>query len=263
MESRHPYAQWKFKVVVREEKRRHLYVENLQKKILDWSISIKNYLKQLVSLENLNFEKQKELRMDKKQLLERTVKELRSVLISAPRGVALRLLLNDFKVVLGHELPYRQLDFQRVEDFIKSVPHCVRVAPGANGELTCFAVADESTSQIARFVALQKKPKLKKSNAPPSVRKSAVLTAFTKKSNKYGPSSHARPRSSYNKNKFSGPGNVYTGGPRQAKPQYGKGIDVYWYNIAIEFKVPKSYCYIAVQINSLSCVLLSPYDITA
>ena len=155
--------------------------------------------------------------MDKTKVLERTSKDLRSVLISAPRGVPLRLLLSDFKMVLGSELPYRQLGFQRLEDFLRSIPNVVRIDRGATGETTCFAVADASTSQIARFVATQKKPKLKKSNAPPLIRK-PVYSGFTKKS-KFGPSS-ARPRpksspyfSRGGGGKFMmGPGNVYTGG---------------------------------------------------
>lgn len=160
--------------------------------------------------------------MDKAKLLERTSKDLRSVLISAPRGVPLRLLLSDFKMVLGSELPYRQLGFQRLEDFLKSIPDVVRIARGATGEATCFAVADAATSQIARFVATQKKPKLKKSNAPPLVHK-PVYSGFTKKS-KFGPSS-ARPKPSPyisrgGGGKFMGSGN--TGGTPQGGRQYNR-----------------------------------------
>lgn len=180
--------------------------------------------------------------MDKEKLLDRTRKDLRSVLISAPRGVPIRLLLSDFKMVLGYELPCRQLGFQRVEDFLRTIPDVIRLDRGVMGELTCFAVADASTSQIARFVALQKKPKLKKSNAPPMVRKPQSYAGFTKKS-KFGPSS-ARPKMSpYSahrsggyggRGKFWGPGSVYTGGefrgppppPRQYNPGYGKGMCV-------------------------------------
>lgn len=165
-------------------------------------------------------------------MLERTSKDLRSVLISAPRGVPLRMLLNDFKMVVGSELPYRQLGHQRLEDFMRSIPNVVRVDRGPTGEPTCFAIADAATSQIARFVATQRKPKLKKSNAPPLVRK-PIYAGFTKKS-KFGPSS-ARPYSTrFGGGRFVSPGNVYTGGsphmggpppppppPRQYRQPYG------------------------------------------
>lgn len=157
-------------------------------------------------------------------MMERTRKDLRSVLLSAPRGVPLRMLLNDFKMVLGSELPYRQLGYQRLEDFIRDIPDVAKLDRGATGEPTCFAVADATTRQIARFVALQKKPKLKRSNAPPLVRKS-MYAGFTKKS-KFGPSS-ARPKTSpyisrVGGGRFYGSGSVYVGGPpRQNRPNYG------------------------------------------
>lgn len=144
--------------------------------------------------------------MDREKLLDRTRKDLRSVLISAPRGVPIRLLLNDYKMVLGCELPYRQLGYHRVEDLITSIPDVARMRRDVtSGEQTCFAVADQSTSQIARFVALQKKPRLKRSNAPPLTRKS-MYAGFTRKS-KFGPSSAKPGRAG------GGGGNVYTGGP--------------------------------------------------
>ena len=170
--------------------------------------------------------------MDNEKLLDRTRKDLRSVLISAPRGVPMRLLLSDYKMVLGCELPYRQLGYHRVEDLLVSIPDVVRVGRDATGEQACFAVANASTSQIARFVALQKKPKLKRSNAPPLTRKS-MYTGFTKKS-KFGPSS-ARPKASpYSGRKFSGGGgNFYnSGGPRFNRRGRYDSMHL-WYHIRV------------------------------
>ncbi len=129
--------------------------------------------------------------MDNEKLLDRVRKDLRSVLISAPRGVPIRMLIRDFKTVLGYELPYRQFSFQTVEDFVRKVPDVARISSGVTGEPTCFAVADQCTSQIARFVASQKKPKIKRSNAPPLLNK-PVFSGFTKKS-KFGPSFFTMP----------------------------------------------------------------------
>lgn len=161
--------------------------------------------------------------MDNAKLMERTAKDLRSVLLSAPRGVPLRLLLSDFKMVVGCEVPYRQLGFQKLEDLLKSLPNVVRLGTGATGELTCFAIADSTTSQLARFIATQKKPKLKKSSAPPMVNR-PMYTGFTKKS-KFGP--RARPSTrggGGGRFPSSGPGHVYVGPPtRQNKSAYGKG----------------------------------------
>ncbi len=117
--------------------------------------------------------------MENMELLEKTKKALRSVLISAPRGVPVRLLVGDFRMVLGYELPYRQLGFNNLDAFVHSIPDVVRLGSGLQGEPTYFAVADSKTSQILRFVASQRKPKIKKAHIPPSARK--PVTGFTNK----------------------------------------------------------------------------------
>lgn len=128
------------------------------------------------------------LGMDRQAVLEKTRKELRSVLISAPRGVPTRMLLKDYKMVTGKELPYRQLGFSSLEDFIHSQSDVVRVGMGPTGEPTFYGVANAETAQISRFVASQKKTKLKKSLAPPPVvaRTPVKMAAFTRKF-RYGP----------------------------------------------------------------------------
>lgn len=133
------------------------------------------------------------LRMDRQAVLEKTRKELRSVLISAPRGVPARMLLKDYKMVTGKELPYRQLGFNTLEDFIHSQSDVVRIGSGPTGEPTFYGVANAETAQISRFVASQKKTKLKKSLAPPPVvtRTPMKMAAFTKKF-RYGPRTSPR-----------------------------------------------------------------------
>ena len=133
------------------------------------------------------------LRMDRQAILEKTRKELRSVLISAPRGVPARMLLKDYKMVTGKELPYRQLGFNTLEDFIHAQSDVVRIGLGPTGEPTFYGVANAETAQISRFVASQKKTKLKKSLAPPPVvaRTPMKMAAFTKKF-RYGPRSSPR-----------------------------------------------------------------------
>ena len=125
--------------------------------------------------------------MDRDQVLEKTKKELRSLLISAPRGVALPLLAKDYKMVIGREMPYRELGFRNVEQFIDSIPDTVQLGSGPAG-LTCYAIANAETRQIARFVASQKKPSIKKSMIPPAavIRKPVNMAGFTKKS-RFGP----------------------------------------------------------------------------
>lgn len=148
--------------------------------------------------------------MDQDQVRSKLKKELRSLLISAPRGVALPLLTKDYKMVMGKELPYREMGYRTVEQFIDSIPDTIRLGHGPAG-LTCYAVANAETQQIARFVASQKKPALKKSLMPPAVvlRKPGSTSGFSKKF-QFGP----RPKKYFR----GGPGGVPSGAGRQYVP---------------------------------------------
>ena len=148
----------------------------------------------------------------KQELLDKTKKYLRSVLISAPRGVPAKHLYSDYKKVTGKEIPFRELGYRNVNEFIQAQTDVVRIGTGATGEVTFFAVADEKTSQIARFVASQRKPKLKKSFLPPPaiVRTPQQMQGFTKKS-RYGPPSARSP---------------YYGGNRGSRTKMGKPFRV-------------------------------------
>ena len=121
------------------------------------------------------------------EVLDKTKKALRAVLISAPRGVPQSLLGNDFKKVMGYEMPYKSLGFQRLEDFVKTIPDVVFLGNGVLGEPTYFAVGNAKTTQIMRFVATQKKPTIKKARyVPPAT--VVAPSGFTRKA-KFGPMS--------------------------------------------------------------------------
>lgn len=166
--------------------------------------------------------------MDVQELLDKTKKALRSILISAPRGVAARLILKDYKMVMGKELPFRNLGYSTVEDFIRSVPDVVRLAPGATGELTMFPVANAETQQIARFVASQKKPKLKKPRYPPptAVGRPSRVAGFSTKS-KFGT---GRQRSRGGGGSFGRGGSK---GPSFMSKSYKQGMYCKFYKIRV------------------------------
>ena len=156
--------------------------------------------------------------MDPDQILDKTKKELRSLLISAPRGVAVSLLAKDYKMVMGKELPYREMGYRNIEQFIQSIPDTIRVGHGPAG-LTCYAVANAETQQIARFVASQKKPALKKSLKPPpvAIRQPTKMSGFTKKSH-FGPGS-SRPRKFHYSGAGGGGGKYYPPAPAKHRSQ--------------------------------------------
>lgn len=142
--------------------------------------------------------------MNTAELLEKIKKGIRALLMSAPRGVPARLFMIDYRKVIGKELPFRSLGFERVDDFIRSVPDVIRVQPGPTGEPTLFAVATAETSQIARFVAVQKKPKLKKSLMPPATTLPARGMKLSGFSNNSFSRSRTRTRSRGNRGGTSG-----------------------------------------------------------
>ena len=96
------------------------------------------------------------------ELLERTKKELRALLISAPRGVNAFNLAKDYKMVTKKELPWRELGYRNLHVFVRSIPDVIREETGPDGQPVYKAIPNKETATIARMVASQKKPPLKK-----------------------------------------------------------------------------------------------------
>ena len=125
--------------------------------------------------------------MDKEKLKEGLKKEIRSLLVSAPRGVPANLFAKDYRSMNGKELPFRDLGYARMEDFILSIPDVVRVGNGPTGLPTFFPVATRETQHMVSLVSRQKKPALKKSMAPSAIVAPKIpprTSAFSKK-NRY------------------------------------------------------------------------------
>lgn len=93
-------------------------------------------------------------------LLKNTRSMLRSVLLSAPRGVRARNLEAEYRGITGKVIPYRELGYKSLKDFMNSLQDVARLSDG-DGEAVYYGVADSSTAHIAKMVAKQKKPKKK------------------------------------------------------------------------------------------------------
>ena len=93
-------------------------------------------------------------------LLKNTRSMLRSVLLSAPRGVRARNLEGEYRGITGKVIPYRQLGYKSLKDFMSSLQDVARLSM-VDGEPVYYGVADSSTAHIAKMVAKQKKPKKK------------------------------------------------------------------------------------------------------
>ncbi|XP_013368721.1 PREDICTED: tudor domain-containing protein 7 isoform X2 [Chinchilla lanigera] len=88
-------------------------------------------------------------------------KMLRAVLQSHKNGIALPRLQGEYRSLTGDWIPFKQLGYSTLEDYLRSVPAVVRIDTSRSGEVTCYAVACTETARIAQLVACQRSSKRK------------------------------------------------------------------------------------------------------
>lgn len=64
--------------------------------------------------------------------LEETKKLLSSLIISSPRGLTSRRLLQDYQSEIGKTIPFRNYGFDTFENFLHSLPDVCRVSTAIN-----------------------------------------------------------------------------------------------------------------------------------
>ena len=100
---------------------------------------------------------------DKEKMLRETEAMLRAVLISSPRGVRFEKLLRDYKELTFKVIPFKELGFPRLENFLQSIPSVAKVEKGPDGEWVVKGVASDADKHVAKLISKQKKPSLRKS----------------------------------------------------------------------------------------------------
>ncbi|PVD22452.1 hypothetical protein C0Q70_18266 [Pomacea canaliculata] len=88
-------------------------------------------------------------------------KKIRSLLLSAPLGLTLDELRNDYEEFLGEVLPSRKFGYQTDMEFLQDIPDVIKVEKTRDGRLAFKAAYDETTKHIAKMVANQKVEKSK------------------------------------------------------------------------------------------------------
>nr|XP_060630426.1 tudor domain-containing protein 5 [Anolis sagrei ordinatus] len=97
---------------------------------------------------------------DQEELMRSLKKEVRSLLTPAKEGLTPFHLEQEYRYLVGKQLPFRSLGYHSVMELIKDMPDVVKICPMANGSVILRVIADECTKQIANLVARQKsKPK--------------------------------------------------------------------------------------------------------
>lgn len=93
------------------------------------------------------------------ELKKKTRVLLRSVLVSSPRGVPLSHLNKEYRVFSYSNIPFKEMGFDSVESFIKSIPDVASLKRDNDGQLVVVGVASEADKHVAKLIAKQKKPK--------------------------------------------------------------------------------------------------------
>ncbi|EHB15340.1 Tudor domain-containing protein 7 [Heterocephalus glaber] len=88
-------------------------------------------------------------------------KMLRAVLQSHKNGIALPHLQGEYRSLTGDWIPFEQLGYSTLEDYLRNVPAVVRIDTSRSGEITCHAVTCTETARIAQLVARQRSSKRK------------------------------------------------------------------------------------------------------
>ncbi|CAL1271615.1 unnamed protein product [Larinioides sclopetarius] len=103
--------------------------------------------------------------MDKEDLKKSTCINLRCVTQSSKGGVPLNQLQNDYRLLLGTPIPYKDLGYSSLENFLRDIPEVICLKKIADGSLIAEGVADASTAHIAKLISKQKSTKKSKSGS--------------------------------------------------------------------------------------------------
>ena len=73
------------------------------------------------------------------------VSNIRSLLISAKGGVAIEELNNDYRELIGGNIPFRQLGYQTLADFLDQSPDMCRITKSLSGYVVHPRITKVST----------------------------------------------------------------------------------------------------------------------
>ncbi|KAF5284655.1 hypothetical protein FQR65_LT13486 [Abscondita terminalis] len=131
--------------------------------------------------------------MDKDKLREEVTSQIRACLVSTKGRCDLRQIKNDYYMLMGCDIPFTQLGYKNLEQFVCSIPTLTTTR--LNGQLYVDAKITDKSSHISSFVNRQKAPKKKsRPQSKPTYRKdSSVPARWRPKYNNNWKKSYERP----------------------------------------------------------------------
>ena len=91
---------------------------------------------------------------------EEVLKEVSSIIASAPRGLTAKQVESDYYCMIGKRLPLRELGFHNVEEFFRSVPESISMR-WENGDQILRAIPNEKTARVISLIQRNKVSKKK------------------------------------------------------------------------------------------------------
>ncbi|KAG8185395.1 hypothetical protein JTE90_018616 [Oedothorax gibbosus] len=167
------------------------------------------------------------LGMEKPELKDFVCCNLRSVTQSIKGGVPLNRLERDYQDLIGSSIPYRNLGYNSLESFIRSIPSVIRLTKSRDGYLMAEAVADLSTAHIASLISRQKQTSKAKAIKRFSSRRGgfAPKDAYRGERNSYVSYSAAKSSGKSYKQDFK-PSQGYHSRPQNATPPLNVKIEI-------------------------------------
>ncbi|XP_053326286.1 tudor domain-containing protein 5 [Spea bombifrons] len=96
--------------------------------------------------------------MDEERILQRVQKEVRSLLIASKKGLSVQELEQDYRMMIGSNLPLRTLGYRSSMELLLDMPNVVQIHSQVDGTVILTAVVDEATKRIAELVSRQRDP---------------------------------------------------------------------------------------------------------
>lgn len=188
----------------------------------------------------------------KEKILEETHAMLRAVLISSPNGVVLQQLQSDYRLITGKNIPFKELGYSNLEKFLENIPSVATTLIGPDGRLIVKGVASNADKHVAKLIAKQKKPKVRKSAKLLMAKKSQEIKAsnLKRKPSTWSRASIPRPQKTFPPRMKRSVGlnsNPKVSSPTALSVQKTKGNDDFFTGVSILFSFSLNVFFVLIR----------------